>query len=379
MFSREVPGKGWWEQAVRCAACVLVLAPCLLAPIALAPARAGENRQTLNGNAAPRNGLVVEFSPASGADFVTPGAQGYQSIVAMTVKKYVSGVEDRAWVPDGNVTWTVTSRIRGLSTGAEGVWKRAANAKNGLTWVASASASVDGTTDWRKTGAIRGAAPKGTTAFLADVVGSRTITVVVADKSDRSAGGQTFTFGAGPLSAFRKVGTRGMEWSRDPASRRKHLDSIRYAFNTFPAASFCGGTVNKDVTVTGKDTDANAGFTINSGGGWSSGRQVTEGGRVYSLRYAETSKLAKTDQLLAVAGYDASYNDSGDAKGRKGAALAAGWPIRSHFSYFWTGEVAFAGFMSNFVASVVGLLDGADHRLFVSSGEEGDVFPVCVP
>jgi hypothetical protein len=185
---------------------------------------------------------MVEFSPASGADFVTPGAQGYQSIVTMTVKKYVNGVEDSAWVPDGNVTWAVTSRIRGLSTGAEGVWKRAANAQNGLTWVASASTSVDGTTDWRKTDAIQGVAPNGATAFLADVVGSRTITVMVSDNRDSSAGGQTFTFGAGPLSEFRKTGTRGMEWSLDPASRRMHLDSVRYAFNTFPAASFCGGT-----------------------------------------------------------------------------------------------------------------------------------------
>jgi hypothetical protein len=109
--------------------------------------RAGDNEQTfaLNGNAAPLNGLVVEFS--GGGAFTTLDAQDYQSVVVMMVKKYVNGVED-TWTPDGSVTWTVTSAISGLSTGTEGVWKRASNAKNGLMWVASAVGLVFGDTGW---------------------------------------------------------------------------------------------------------------------------------------------------------------------------------------------------------------------------------------
>jgi hypothetical protein len=82
---------------------------------------AGDNEQTfaLNGNAALLNELVVEFS--GGGVFTTPGAQGYQSVVGMTVKKYVNGVADTNWMPDGNVTWSVTLAVSGLSTEAEGV------------------------------------------------------------------------------------------------------------------------------------------------------------------------------------------------------------------------------------------------------------------
>jgi hypothetical protein len=303
----------------------------------------------LGGAAAPLNGLVLTFS--GGGAFVTGGPQGYQTVVAMTVKKYVNGVEDTTWTPDGNVTWTVTSNVSGLYVdAANGVWKRGVAARNGLIWVASATESVDGATDWStdeiKVSSTQGSAPTGATAFLADIVGSRTITVTAEDNSD-STGAQTFTFGAGPLSVFSKTGTGDIKWA-DNASNNQS-GGFQDQTNAFPAAAFCGGTVNNDVAVTGTYTDANAGFNVNSGGGWSSSGHQATGYSAYS-RYAETSRLATTDQLLAVSVYNASYNS---VVQRKGAAPAAGWfPFGSN-NFAWTGEVYFTG--SDFYAGFVPL------------------------
>ncbi|MDR2161873.1 MAG: hypothetical protein LBO77_07045 [Desulfovibrio sp.] len=304
---------------------------------------------TLNGNATQLNGLVVTFS--GGGSFTVPGSQGYQSVVSMTVKKYASGVEDTSWAPGGSVTWTVTSAISGLSLGTEGVWKRAASAKNGLMWVASATDSVPGTTDW-STDMIQGAPPAGATAYLADIVGSRTITVTVADSGD-SSGGQTFTFGQGPLSVFSKTGTGGVDWaekSQDIASYP--ANGFQDTTNVFPAASFCGGTVRNDVTVTGSSGPDSSGFTPGAGGGWS-GEHLTVGDTSYKARYAEPSKLAKPDQLLAVSVYHAGYNSGVQ---RKGAAQAAGWLPLGGYNYAWAGEVDFYG--NGFNAVVVYLGNG---------------------
>jgi hypothetical protein len=171
---------------------------------------------------------------------------------------------------------------------------------------------------------------------------------------------------------FSKTGTDDVQWSPGYKNGTTSTDAFQYASNTFPAASFCGGTVNNNVNATGTYTDTNAGFDIISGGGWSAGHQVTGGGSVY-VRYAETSKLANTDQLLAVAVYNASYNNSGDAAGRKGAALAADWPVNSY--EFWTGEVGSYG-GSFFLARVVGLGDGGTYWGIV---DDRVVVPVCVP
>jgi hypothetical protein len=333
--------------------------------------RAGNNQQTftLNGNSTPLNELVVTFNKTHGEDFVSGGSQGYQSVVTMTVKKYVNGAEV-SWTPVGHVTWTVTSAVSGLTTGSEGVWKRDAGAKNGLMWVSSASDSVNGTTDW-SADVIRGTAPTTATAYLADVVGSRTITVKVADDSDSSSGQDTFTFGKGPLSVFNKVGTSGVQWSPGYLNGATDSTYFQYPSQTFPAAAFCGGTVNNNVTVNGTYTDSNAGFDISSGGGWSSGHQVTGSGSGY-VRYAETSKLANTDQLLAVAVFNSSYNNTGLAAGRKGAARAAGWPVNSN--WFWTGEVRSDGL--SFGARDVNLDNGNTNWHYVHSSV---VIPVCVP
>jgi hypothetical protein len=362
------PGKSVWRQAARFTACVLLLALC-------PPARAGDSGQTLppEGNAAPPNGLTVEFS--GGGAFTTPGPQGYQSVLSMTVKKYVNGVADAAWTPNGPVAWTVTSRINGLSTGAEGVWKRAAEAKNGLIWLASARASVPGSTNWNPD-AIRGAAPTGVTAYLADVVGSRTITVTVADGGE-SSGAQTFTFGAGPLSAFSKTGANGsggIRWAEcgnPDNSDSPAAASFQGPGNSFPAAAFCGGNVNRDVTTTGSAGPSSSGFTPNAGG-WSA-EYASPGAADYRERYALSSRLAKAEQLLAVAVYNKSHNASGAAAGRKGAALAGGWSL-GEYHFAWTGEADFDG--SIFGAVIVDLYVGDVNWLAAAA-----VHPaaVCVP
>jgi hypothetical protein len=76
-------------------------------------------------------------------------------------------------------------------------------------------------------------------------------------------------------------------------------------------------------------------------------------------------------QLLAVARYNTSYNNSGDAVGRKGAALAAGWLVNA---WSWSGEITFGGFY--FMNKPVWLNDGETswHNLSGNSG-----VPVCAP
>jgi hypothetical protein len=272
-------------------------------------------------------------------------------------------------------------------------------------WLASAADSVDGATDW-SADAILGAAPAGVTAWLADVVGSRTITVTVADGSDRS-GGRTFTFGPGPLSAFRKIGRGGMQWSRGNGfldNTRVDPQSFQHPANAFPAASFCGGEVNNDVTATHYDPcldphcyeeeestpedlavpaggacASDAGFDPDSGG-WGPLDYLPAPdvdaaySADYAVSYATSSKMATAKQLLAVAAYSAYNNNSGEAAGRKGAALAAGWPVRTWLtSFFLTGEVHY---FSGFTTIGVDLGDG---RVFWHDVSLDEGIPACVP
>jgi hypothetical protein len=347
------PGKCFWRQAARFAACVLILVLGLPLPVALA--RASE-QAVLNGTAAPLDGLRLEFG--GGGAFTTPGAQGYHSVLTMAVKKYLNGLEDTNWTPDGKLTWSVTLAVNGLSSGPEGVWKRAASAKNGLIWLAYATDSVDGATDW-SADAILGAAPTGATAYLADVVGSRTITVRVADNSGSSVG-QTFTFGPGPLSAFSKTwanGSGGIKWAEywnSDNNASPAAASFQGSGNSFPAAAFCGGSVNREVT-----TDPSASGPSSSGfspktADWSA-EYRPPGATGCLKRYALSSRLAKAEQLLAVAAYNGSCNSSGNAAGGKGAALAAGWSSDGD-RYVWSGEAGFDG--NSFKAVIVDLYDG---------------------
>jgi hypothetical protein len=299
------------------------------------------------------NGLGVTFNKVRGEYFATGGAQGYQSIVTMTVKKYVNGVEVAGWTPAGNVNWTVTSSISGLSVGAadsEAIWKRDADDVVGLTWVADASSSVDGATNW-VTKIVQGTAPQGITAYLADVVGSRAVTITASDGSDTSAPA-VFIFGKGPLSVFSKTGTADTQWAT------AGTDDISNGFQaaTTPAAYFCSGKhVDNNVMTNGNSDSSSSGFNPNSGNNDWSGEHLTIDNTSYMQRYAETSKLAKPDQLLAVSPYNNSYNSGVQ---RKGAALAARWSL-GNSNVAWTGEV---DFYSPYFYAVIVYLDDGDTR-----------------
>jgi hypothetical protein len=229
----------------------------------------------------------------------------------------------------------------------ERVWKRAAGAKNGLMWVASASASVPGTTNWG-TDTVLGTAPTGTTAHLADVVGSRKIKVT-ASADGKISVEKEFTFGKGPLSVFSKTGTTGVQWSPGYFKQGNGTPYFQDSDNTFPAAvNLCGGTVNNDVKVTGNANASSSGFEPNPGNNdWS--EEYKPQGKSNMMRYAQTSKLAKTDQLLAV-----SLNSG------KGAALAAGWSFSSYYNYVWTGDV-FIG-ANNFMGLTVHISSGSSDQ-----------------
>jgi hypothetical protein len=341
--------------------------------------RAGNNEQTftLNWSGTPLpDGLFVKFTPPGQADFTT-AASGYQSTVDMTVMRRKGGVETELGSTE-TVTWTsVTSSNSGLSTGTTGVWKRAAGALNGLTWgtAADTTSYSSGNSSWA-TDAIAGTAQSGSgtathTASLTDVVGSRTITVKVSVGGETSSG-DSFTFGKGPLSVFGIVGTTGIKWAEKWQNIASYpTNGFQDPTNDFPAAAaVCGGTVNNNVTVNGTYASDNAGFDIVSGDGWSSGQWVTGSSNGYA-RYAETSKLSNTVQLLAVAAYSSSYPYVSE---RKGAAWAAGWSFSSSY-YVWTGEVSFSANIG-FIAVVVDLDNGDTYSYYVAYD---DVVAVCLP
>jgi hypothetical protein len=215
----------------------------------------------------------------------------------------------------------VDSLIDGLPVDPDtGVWKRAASAKNGLAWVASGSESIDGGTAVWDSDTIKGTAPTGKTAYLADVVGSRTVTVkaTVCGKDSSAA---TFTFGKGPLSVFSKTSAGALEW-------------LGYS-NSYPAAEFCGGTVVGNVVITDTVSSTSAGFDPSASGGWSNAYAIVPGW--WLVRYAENSKLPKLEQLLAV-GNSSGYSGYSEILG-KGASLAAGWVSDSRG--YATGELAY--------------------------------------
>jgi hypothetical protein len=290
--------------------------------------QAGDTIQTFTLNGPPLNGLVVEFS--GGGDFVTGGPQGYQTIVTMTVKKYVNGVVDTSWTPNGNVLWTVTSAAPALSGN---VWKRSGFNLYGLAWTDQTGLPNNYTGSWAGDVIVQQVtAPTGVTAYLADVVGSRTITVTVADSSESSVA-KTFTFGAGPLSVFSKTGTGATRWAtKDGNGGFQSLDGTSDT-DFRSAVGVCGGEVKNKVTTNSSADDAN--FTPDEGG-WD--EAVTVPGVSGKHRYAHTSKLAKAEQLLAVAAFHNYYNTSVQ---RKGAAMAAGWSLGG-VTYAWTGEVAYS-------------------------------------
>jgi hypothetical protein len=331
--------------------------------------RVGDNEQmfTLNGTAMP-NGLFVEFTPPGQMDFTT-AASGYQSTVGMTVKRRVGGVVQNLDSSE-TVAWAVTSNI---SLSAD-VWKRAANALNGLTWGTAADATSYSSSRYSwATNAVAGTAPSGTgsathTASLTDVVGSRTITVTVTVGGETSSG-DSFTFGRGPLSVFSKAGTSGIKWAEYGSDGSS--GGFQDPNNSFPAAAFCGGRVspyNQGVTTTGSSDSAN--FTSGPSGGWSNEYPSTSKS-AWMSRYAQYSKLPKMEQLLAVAAYDSRYSAVPE---RKGAAWAAGWTL----DRAWAGEVRFNG--ATFVAANVVFQNGY-YKIWpdVNNDPSYGVAGVCLP
>jgi hypothetical protein len=290
----------------------------------------------------------------------------------MTVMRRVNGVET-ALDPAETVTWTtVTSNISGLYIDpTNGVWKRAANALNGLSWGTAAHSGTGGydqdSNSWN-TDAIMGTAPSGSgsathAASLTDVVGSRTITVTVTVGTETST--DVFTFGQGPLSVFSKTGANGgsdVMWALQYTNHT--VTGFQASGNTFPAASFCGGTVNnQDITNLTSAGLSSAGFDPGASGGWLDAEWPLglELATQQIFRHALNSKLPKTEQLLAVAVYNTSFNNTVP---RKGAALAAGWSLGSR-NYAWTGEVNFDGNFFNAVDVVlnhgIGYSDNVDY------------------
>jgi hypothetical protein len=249
-------------------------------------ARIGENEQTftLNGQ---RNDLRVTFSGGDG-DFTTPGPQGYQKVVRMTVKRYVNDVEQPV---TGNVSWEVDSEITGLSTGTDGVWRRDKNALNGLMWVDDATYVVPSDGSWHLD-EIEGQAPDNkTTVYLADIVGSRKITVTVTADGITSPE-TTFTFGAGPLSVFRFVQTTPL---------------LPWANSNEPNAYRACNDTPFDHLTPGSDPL----YPDN----WTEGQYVGGPNMPTREHYKTVARLTS-----------------------KGAALAAGWANVGPSYYFWSGD-----------------------------------------
>ncbi|MDR1623200.1 MAG: hypothetical protein LBS00_12610, partial [Synergistaceae bacterium] len=308
-----------------------------------------ERRFTLNGDGAPHSGLFLRLT--GGDAFVAGGAQGYQSIVTMTITRNENGME----LPiTDEVTWTLESSTVNLPLSS--IWNRDAGAKNGLMWVTSDTASVDGTTTWDED-KIEGTAPTGSTVYLADVVGSRTIKVKATLASSETVTSEDFTFGAGPLSEFGTLSAgSSIMWaskyqSGNQTSNGDYPSIFEGDDNSFPAATICNGSVKNKVTTTPGNVGAtatDAGFTPQEGG-WDNPKKPSPDS-TYAGRYANTSNMATAEQLLAVSKYDSSHNASGKAAGRKGAALAADWILDAA----WTGEVFFGGYEFNAFSVNVG-------------------------
>lgn len=229
---------------------------------------------------------ALTLTPTNGPAFVS-GASSEANIAAALTK---NGVAEAL---PGNLTWTVESS----SISAAWWGNRLSGATNGLSWGQSAI-SLNGTdtqrTDMSGNG---GTAPTGATAYLTDIVGSRTVTVKASIVIDGTTVSQTapVSFGAGPLSVFGTAPT---------ASDR---------MNWADAGDHCGSAGN-----------------LNSAG------------------YQASTKLPTQTQLQNVAG-------SGSG-GKQGAAHAAGWPDDGYgFGWFnyWTGEADGGG-----GARVVLLYDG---------------------
>jgi hypothetical protein len=266
----------------------------------------------------------------------------------MTVEKW----DDGRQIPiTGTVGWQVTSDKPDLQGN---VWNRTDTHLHGLEWVDSAVTPVDGSgiTKWDDD-KILGSYPTTTTGYLADVVGSRKITVTVTVDGEPPATA-SFTFGKGPLWAFSKTGTSGQLWATMPTDNTS--GGFQDPTNSFLAEEVCDGTVNNEnvkVNTNFASGIDDIGIDGNRLTGWSDEEKILTGS--YTVRYVKTSRMAKTEQLLAVSVYT-NNSWSYPKVQRKGAAAAAGWSLGVQ-NIAWTGEVYYAN-NSYFVAMAVFLDDG---------------------
>jgi hypothetical protein len=216
----------------------------------------------------------LTLTPVPGPAFITGNGGQFWSTASITATATVNG--STVTINNGEVTWTVEDS----SITAAWWGNRSPGAMNGLAWGQSAI-SLDGTqaerTDMSDDG---GTAPDGDTAYLTDIVGSRTVTVkasMVIDGETRSETA-TVSFGAGPLSVFGAAPTES--------------DKMNWA----DAGSKCGVS-----------------------------------GNLGTIGYQPSTKLPRQEQLQNVAGpWDS---------GQQGAAHAAGWPD----TYYWTGAFSGSG------------------------------------
>jgi hypothetical protein len=344
------------------------------------------NNNNNNNNIAANKSVGLQAGPHSvtnGSDFDTPlrftssewifhGAQlpkGYQSTASVELKFYLNGAEIK---PD-TVFWTILD----VKNEAR-AWNRGTAALNGLAW---GDSRVCVNTKWGDTPIIggRSIATSTGTVKLTDVVGERIVTL----KAGTTVNGVPFSetidvsFGKGPLSVFAKPpSSGGLPWATaNSIAIINHKNNFTADSTTFPAATFCGGTVHvgsSDITIGGRGPES---YTADFIPGIISGHWSYEDTVPWNYEdnctnnyYSITSKLPSIAQLVAVSHYDGGFHGKVD---RKGAANAAGWPSGN----FWTGEVFFSkgGY---FHAIYVGLASGGTKSDFVT---RATYFVACVP
>ncbi|MDR1677811.1 MAG: hypothetical protein LBS44_05395 [Deltaproteobacteria bacterium] len=136
----------------------------------------------------------------------------------------------------------------------------------------------------------------------------------------------------------------------------------------FPAATFCGGTVQADPggTVSGLPPDiaieGSGSYKADFSGGISLGHWRADHA-LYNkwCYYSLSSKLPTVEQLLAVSGFDTHF--CSNVK-RKATALAAGW-LQDKSENYWTGQVFFDGSSGRFLALFVDLSYGLSFSNYV--------------
>jgi hypothetical protein len=272
--------------------------------------RAGGTEQDFklsNPSVAPTTFLTL--TPVPGPAFYMGPSGQFRSTASITATATANG--STVTINPGEVTWTVENS----SITAAWWGNRSTGATNGLAWGQSAI-WLNGTeaerTDMSGNG---GVAPDGDTAYLTDIVGSRTVTVKASMVIDGKTVSETATvsFGDGPLSVFGAAPTAS--------------DRLTWA----AASSKCGTVGNPNI-----------------------------------VDYQPSTNLPRQEHLRAVAG---------PGEGGQGAAHAAGWPEDGHLPpdyqfRYWSGEPM----MSNMIYFI--RLDNGDwDYAFVS---EADSVAVCL-